>query len=244
MSLTQHSLPEMSSRQTRDTDSTSLEQDDLFSTVEANETLSPATQASMNNRRPRRQLSTRIRQTIKVQFTDVAAHTAKCDECDGRNKDGMTRCHACGWQCCRKCLGERPAGRIHNSSTSVHTPEDESLLQPVTNRASVFVPADGPANRPATRSPEDNQAARALLDISSDATGPRKRRKVSTSGVRSEGSGLAHGAEMDQSVNREGTVLMRSRGETNISGPNGGEEFGNVRRNPSRKARPIDLMEN
>lgn len=65
------------------------------------------------------------RATTKVHFNDVAAHTAKCDECDFRNKDGMIRCTTCGWQCCRSCLHKRNGDRCHHSFKSKHVPEDD-----------------------------------------------------------------------------------------------------------------------
>ncbi|KAJ5105648.1 hypothetical protein NUU61_002995 [Penicillium alfredii] len=75
------------------------------------------------NTNPQRNASDK--KAMLVKFTDVAAHTAKCDVCDNRNKNGMSRCQACGWQCCRKCLIERHGDRSHKSFTNIHVPEGE-----------------------------------------------------------------------------------------------------------------------
>ncbi|KAJ4317919.1 hypothetical protein N0V94_004682 [Neodidymelliopsis sp. IMI 364377] len=45
-------------------------------------------------------------------FTIVKVHTAKCSECDKRNKDVMCRCPGCTFQVCRPCQEKREkAGR-------------------------------------------------------------------------------------------------------------------------------------
>ncbi|KAJ5634477.1 hypothetical protein N7528_002319 [Penicillium herquei] len=89
--------------------------------------------------------SQRPKHNLVVEFTDVAAHTAKCDQCNGRNKDGMTRCGTCGWQCCRRCLNTRHGDRTHSSFTSMHVPANEQGLS-ISNRrntANVSVSASG-----------------------------------------------------------------------------------------------------
>lgn len=67
--------------------------------------------------------STQSHHEVTVQFEDVTAHTAKCDECDQRNQDGMVRCLACGWQCCKKCLNARGDDRSHHTFSNTHVPE-------------------------------------------------------------------------------------------------------------------------
>lgn len=60
---------------------------------------------------------------IFVSFSDVAAHTAKCDEGNERNRDGMSRCNTCGWQICRACINRRAGDRGHSSFGSKHIEE-------------------------------------------------------------------------------------------------------------------------
>lgn len=50
---------------------------------------------------------------IPVAFETITAHTAKCDLCNGRNRQRMTRCRACGWQCCQACARKNGASRTH-----------------------------------------------------------------------------------------------------------------------------------
>lgn len=63
------------------------------------------------------------RRKVGVQFTEVAAHTAKCDECNRRNQGGMSRCKNCGWQICRKCKNDRAGDQSHASFGATHVPE-------------------------------------------------------------------------------------------------------------------------
>ncbi|KAJ6012532.1 hypothetical protein N7522_002887 [Penicillium canescens] len=60
---------------------------------------------------------------VFVTFSDVAAHTAKCDEGNERNRDGMSRCNTCGWQICRACVNRRAGDRGHSSFGSMHIEE-------------------------------------------------------------------------------------------------------------------------
>ncbi|KAJ5776353.1 uncharacterized protein N7511_001364 [Penicillium nucicola] len=62
----------------------------------------------------------RTTREIVVSFSDVAAHTAKCDEGNERNRDGMSRCNLCGWQICRACINRRAGDRSHSSFGSDH----------------------------------------------------------------------------------------------------------------------------
>ncbi|KAJ6127109.1 hypothetical protein N7523_002721 [Penicillium sp. IBT 18751x] len=73
--------------------------------------------------RPRQQ----ERQAIMVQFEEVKAHTAKCDDCDHRNTNGMSRCKLCGWQCCRKCQSIRGGDKTHETVRGPHVPIAENL---------------------------------------------------------------------------------------------------------------------
>ena len=50
---------------------------------------------------------------IPVAFETITAHTAKCDLCNGRNRQRMTRCRDCGWQCCQTCARKDGASRTH-----------------------------------------------------------------------------------------------------------------------------------
>lgn len=61
-----------------------------------------------------------------VQFEELQAHTAKCDDCDNRNSEGMSRCKLCGWQCCRKCQAIRGGDKTHETVRGPHIPIGES----------------------------------------------------------------------------------------------------------------------
>ncbi|KAJ5662032.1 uncharacterized protein N7477_009648 [Penicillium maclennaniae] len=67
------------------------------------------------------------RKAIMVQFEEVKAHTAKCDDCDHRNTNGMSRCKLCGWQCCRKCQAIRGGDKTHETVRGPHVPIAENL---------------------------------------------------------------------------------------------------------------------
>jgi hypothetical protein len=54
-------------------------------------------------------------------MTVVKVHTAKCTECDKRNKDTMLRCPGCTFQICRPCRDRREKkgrGLIHGAMMS------------------------------------------------------------------------------------------------------------------------------
>ncbi|KAJ5316876.1 hypothetical protein PENANT_c016G02702 [Penicillium antarcticum] len=70
-----------------------------------------------------------ITRKIIVSFSDVAAHTAKCDDGNERNRDGMSRCNLCGWQICRACINQRAGDRSHSSFGSEHIEEDSRRRQ-------------------------------------------------------------------------------------------------------------------
>lgn len=65
------------------------------------------------------------RPKVFVPFEELAAHTAKCDDCDHRNSEGMIRCLSCGWQCCRKCQTIRGGDKTHETVRCQHAPENE-----------------------------------------------------------------------------------------------------------------------
>ncbi|KAJ6028528.1 Nucleic acid-binding OB-fold [Penicillium herquei] len=252
-------------------------------------------------KRPSSQSSTprsqRPKPNLIVEFTDVAAHTAKCDQCNGRNKDGMTRCCACGWQCCRKCLTNRGGNRTHPSFTSTHIPADEpglsitrrnaanasasasasvsaaataqntpcpvrngksqvnsSSVSSVVKSAASPTPAQRPgstvvssivmharpvserepvAPRPASAgATPEAKAAILLMDLSSDSS-------LSSTGA-AEGSGSTTKQERGAGGMDNQDSMLWSADDMDFPI---GEEFDNVRRNPSRRARPIDMKE-
>ncbi|KAJ5727295.1 hypothetical protein N7493_005115 [Penicillium malachiteum] len=108
--------------------------------------------------------SQRPKPNLVVEFTDVAAHTAKCDQCNGRNKDGMTRCATCGWQCCRKCLNNRHGDRTHPSFTSTHVPANESGLSSFNRRNTANVSASASASGSGSASATFASAAATTLN--------------------------------------------------------------------------------
>ncbi|KAK1146319.1 hypothetical protein N8T08_003106 [Aspergillus melleus] len=64
-----------------------------------------------------------------TKFIDVDAHTAKCDVCNKRNVQGMTRCVECGWQTCNACTVKNNNFRSHRSGTVLHVgPVDKKKL--------------------------------------------------------------------------------------------------------------------
>lgn len=66
------------------------------------------------------------RKALMVPFEELQAHTAKCDDCDRRNSEGMSRCKQCGWQCCRKCQAARGGDKTHETVRGPHIPMSES----------------------------------------------------------------------------------------------------------------------
>lgn len=179
-----------------------------------------------------------------MRFADVAAHTAKCDECDKRNRDGMSRCLACGWQCCRKCLSARAGDRTHRSFTSIHAPENaRGNNTPRPNAAGGGAAAGD--RRPSTSGQE---AAETLLGISGDNT---------STGRESGDHGLGMPVDGQGGMDREGsegvalttdddeTLTWHSKSEDeNGDLPESAlEDMGLIRRNPPRASRPFDMAE-
>lgn len=195
--------------------------------------------------------STRTRETTIVRFAEVAAHTAKCDECDKRNRDGMSRCLTCGWQCCRKCLNARGGDRTHRSFTSIHAPENERR-----NTTRHSVPA-AEGSRPSTSRQE---AAETLVGISGQTTptmrggnvrlpsGEQSSRRTGTPATtvgrqgrveRAGSEGLALTTDDDETL----TWLSGSE-DGNGEAPDASlEDTIPARRNPPRASRPSDMAE-
>ncbi|KAJ5993748.1 hypothetical protein N7451_009472 [Penicillium sp. IBT 35674x] len=203
------------------------------------------------------------RQDVFVEFTDVAAHTAKCDTCNNRNRDGMSRCTSCGWQCCRQCLGERGGNRSHQSFTSTHVPADERHPSPPLPGTPTPAPrhalsGSGPMSPLRTSAPAparggseaenyaaERAAANTLVDISFDVA-PRR---DGDAHLDQERAGPDSG-DAAVKIKLGGTGhLMTHQGSSDLrrnwmsDSQMAGEEFENPRRNPSRRARPIDLAE-
>ncbi|PLB55515.1 hypothetical protein P170DRAFT_470926 [Aspergillus steynii IBT 23096] len=64
-----------------------------------------------------------------TEFVVVEAHTAKCDICNKRNSQGMTRCAECGWQTCNACTIKNHYFRSHQAGTALHVgPVDKKDL--------------------------------------------------------------------------------------------------------------------
>ncbi|KAJ5550086.1 hypothetical protein N7461_004784 [Penicillium sp. DV-2018c] len=180
------------------------------------------------------------RRRIGVIFQNVAAHTAKCDVCNMRNKNGMSRCQNCGWQICRKCLGDRNADRTHASFGAIHVPEGE-----------IQVPA-GQLSR-AVEPTEAVRAAQTLLNLGvggspvpSAAGGARDNQRRQVAQPRVRGNQKEHGDTLSAG---SGVLLSSSVGEgsdeDDIPIGEDGLPLGYVitRRNPSRAARPSKLAE-
>lgn len=184
----------------------------------------------------------RTRETLTVRFADVAAHTAKCDECDKRNRDGMSRCLACGWQCCRMCLSARAGDRTHRSFTSIHAPENgrnNDTPRPDTG-------GGGTAAGDSRPSTSGQEAAETLLGISGENTPTGRgssRHGMSLDGrggMDREGSeGLALTTDDDETL----TWLSKSEDENGGLSESALEDMGLVRRNPPRASRPFGMAE-
>ncbi|KAI9046272.1 uncharacterized protein KD926_004110 [Aspergillus affinis] len=64
-----------------------------------------------------------------TEFVAVDAHTAKCDLCNKRNVQGMTRCVECGWQTCNACTVKNNNFRSHRAGAVIHVgPVDKKKL--------------------------------------------------------------------------------------------------------------------
>lgn len=186
---------------------------------------------------------------IIVSFSEVIAHTAKCDECNRRNKGGMTRCISCGWQCCLKCLNDRAGDRSHRYFTGMHTPEsgepqgkqDQNLVQKK---------IDGDANGNGTVSVKRSREAADLAIFT-----PSKRRALNQDQRWLGGAQGRVRSREENSVLQTQQLQHTHRAQSHDSeetlswySQSGGEDVVEgigvnvVRRNPSRAARPSDAM--
>lgn len=182
----------------------------------------------------------RARHIVRVRFADVAAHTAKCDDCDKRNRDGMSRCLACGWQCCRKCLNIRGGDRTHRSFTSIHTPENE---RPPSSACSS-------ANGTETRRPSASgqEAAQTLVGISVSNTpqvqgGNLQLPQTPVSMERPIHRERAKSEELAVSTDDETLTWVSLDDESDDDRKLSLGELHAIRRNPPRASRPSDLAE-
>jgi hypothetical protein len=201
-------------------------------------------QESLQRRPPLQSHRARL-QKIGVQFSEVAAHTAKCDECNRRNQNGMSRCKQCGWQICSQCKNDRFGDQSHASFGSIHVPEIGG-----------DVPLDGAQDSRLSISSPEMMAAQALLDLASGAT-----RALNTGGwdighasrldiTLSSASGQEFEQQTDSlSIDSDVTVSMIGgdkwpNDEPELTIDNDSLLMGYViaRRNPARAARPSSKM--
>ncbi|KAJ5773180.1 hypothetical protein N7457_008076 [Penicillium paradoxum] len=186
------------------------------------------------------------RRRIGVTFSEVAAHTAKCDECNKRNRNGMSRCQTCGWQLCRKCQTDRNGDRTHGSIGATHVPEGG------------YTPLSPAANANETRRAdfdEDVRAARTLLELGSfgnrtpSAAGSVKGNEaLEMPATRSQFErpvdAVSPDSEMTLSIPEEGVWPQGGDDDVIPIGADG-LPIGYVitRRNPVRAARPSTMAE-
>ncbi|KAJ5686524.1 hypothetical protein N7536_009143 [Penicillium majusculum] len=190
------------------------------------------------------------RRRVGVHFSEVAAHTAKCDVCNKRNKNGMSRCQNCGWQICRKCLTDRNGDRTHASFGATHVPEGGGDM-PVS-----LPPVDVAQDCRSAESIADVRAAQTLLDLGSfcNAAGT-----TSTTGVVrgiSDGQRVVHAPrqvlrQQVDALSTDSDMTLSIVGdeewpqdEADIPIGEDGLPVGYIitRRNPARAARPSTKM--
>lgn len=193
---------------------------------------------------PQRELAVQL-----VEFEELAAHTAKCDVCDKRNTDGMVRCKPCGWQCCRRCLAERSGDRTHPKAGNLHV-ADDTPRQNVPNVQNPITPStvkqrsnkSQPMATPHA-SPEE-EAAWILLNLKSDK---RNTGGVTRGGGQLDGPSQQHDQVFDDdlAMDSDATELILGMGSEDETGDEEDlpDHLVNVRRNPSRRARPADMKE-
>ncbi|KAJ5478976.1 hypothetical protein N7530_004485 [Penicillium desertorum] len=192
------------------------------------------------------------RRRVGVHFSEVAAHTAKCDVCNKRNKNGMSRCQNCGWQVCRKCLTDRNGDRTHASFGATHVPEGGGDM-PVSSPL-----VDGTQDRGSSKSIAEVRAAQTLLDLGSfsngtgtgmptttgevtGAVGGQKVAPVRSRVLKQQGDALSTDSDMTLSVVGDEEW---AQDESDIPIGEDGLPIGYVitRRNPARAARPSTKM--
>ncbi|KAF7719670.1 Uncharacterized protein PECH_004170 [Penicillium ucsense] len=193
-----------------------------------------------------------------VDFEELSAHTAKCDLCDRRNTEGMWRCTPCGWQCCRRCLIDRGGDRSHPKAGTIHCPRD---MLPM---SSLMTPKEGPSGTAAStsrRRVRASRASRGTRNVSTDEQAARllstmredyqdRRRQLPPPAAKESNDAAAP----QRPAGTDGE--MAGHGEMGVNGAQGLQDFTmdvdldnlpdhlvNVRRNPSRRARPADLKE-
>lgn len=160
----------------------------------------------------------------------------------------MSRCLACGWQCCRKCLAARGGDRTHQSFTSVHTPENK--------RRGSTRQGDGEAGNHSRPSTSTQEAAETLVGISGSMTPSRRGGSVMVSPA-GPGTGRGIGAVTVAVAGRRGSMEKNPREDlaeetdddetlTDLSVSEHESETweeGPIRRNPPRASRPSALSE-
>ena len=199
----------------------------------------------LSQRRPAAQSHRARLKKIGVQFSEVAAHTAKCDECNRRNQNGMSRCKHCGWQICSQCKNERSGDQSHASFGSIHVPE-----------IGEDIPLDGTQDQRPSYSSREIIAARALLDLASGANW------ALNSGGRNIGNGnrlnmtlsTSRGQDFEEqteTLSNDSDMTLSMAGddewpndEPGLTIDDDGLLMGYViaRRNPARAARPSSKM--
>ncbi|KAJ5835757.1 hypothetical protein N7447_001783 [Penicillium robsamsonii] len=189
------------------------------------------------------------RRRVGVHFSEVAAHTAKCDVCNKRNKNGMARCQNCGWQICRKCLTDRTGDRTHASFGATHVPEGGGVMP-------VSLPSvDGNQDRRSSQSVADMAAAQTLLELVSFRKGTGTPGSTGEVGSKADRQKVAaHGLLLQRQVDALSTdsdITLPVVGdeewpqdESDILIGEDGLPLGYVitRRNPARAARPSTKM--
>ncbi|KAJ5164321.1 uncharacterized protein N7500_006151 [Penicillium coprophilum] len=190
------------------------------------------------------------RRRVGVDFSEVAAHTAKCDVCNKRNKNGMARCQNCGWQICRKCLTDRNGDRAHASFGATHVPESGGDMP-------VSLPSvNGNQERRSPASTAELRAAQTLLDLGSfrKGTGTTIRagnvaNRAAGQKVAARGRGLqlqvdALSTDSDMTLSIVGDEEW-PQDESDVPIGEDGLPLGYVitRRNPARAARPSKMAE-
>ncbi|CAI7635191.1 unnamed protein product [Penicillium glandicola] len=227
--------------------------------ISPNQTRPIATNRPPQNEQVRRQRVNRDlaanhraqRRRVGVHFSEVAAHTAKCDVCNKRNKNGMSRCQNCGWQICRKCLTDRSGDRTHASFGATHVPEGGGDM-PV-SLPSVDRNQDRNQDRRGAGSIAEVRAAQTLLDLGSFASGTANttdnvkgnaggQKVVPTRGrILQQVDALSTDSDMTLSVVGDEDWLQ---GEPDVPIGEDGLPVGYIitRRNPARAARPSTKM--
>ncbi|CAG8909628.1 unnamed protein product [Penicillium egyptiacum] len=190
------------------------------------------------------------RRRVGVHFSEVAAHTAKCDVCNKRNKNGMSRCQNCGWQVCRRCLTDRNGDRTHASFGATHVPEGGGDM-PVSSPSMVEN-----QDRQSSESIAEVRAAQTLLDIGFFGNGTGT---LSTTGDVQNTAGGQKVAPARERILKQQVDALSTDSDMTLS-VGGDEEWAQdesdipigedglpigyiiTRRNPARAARPSTKM--